>query len=91
MTHTLIYPETTRHNERGHLEIGGCDVVDLADEFGTPLFVYDELALRHQCRAYREAFSRMGAEHEIVYASKAFTCVAMCQLIAEEGLSLDVA
>ena len=91
MTHTLIYPETARHNERGHLEIGGCDVVDLADEFGTPLFIYDELALRHQCRAYLDAFAGAPAEHEVVYASKAFTCLAMCRLVAEEGLSLDVA
>ncbi len=42
MTHTLIYPHTTVHNAAGHLEIGGCDVVDLAHEYGTPLFIYDE-------------------------------------------------
>ena len=51
MTHTLIYPHTTAHNAAGHLEIGGCDVVDLAREFGTPLFIYDEQTLRDQCRA----------------------------------------
>jgi diaminopimelate decarboxylase len=48
VTHTLIYPHTSRHNDAGHLEIGGCDVVALADTYGTPLFVYDEQTLRDQ-------------------------------------------
>ena len=91
MTHTLIYPHTSRHNAAGHLEIGGCDVVELAERFGTPLFIYDEQTLRDQCRAYMDAFrSRLG-DTEIVYASKAFCCRAMCELVTEEGLSLDVA
>jgi len=91
VTHTLIYPQTTRHNADGHLEIGGCDVVELADTFGTPLFIYDEAALRAQCRAYLEAFAVYPGPFEVVYASKAFSCRAMCELVAEEGLSLDVA
>ena len=91
MTHTLIYPHTTVHNAAGHLEIGGCDVVELAQEFGTPLFIYDEQTLRDQCRAYMGAFSSFTNRYEIVYASKAFSCRAMCELVAEEGLSLDVA
>jgi diaminopimelate decarboxylase len=91
VTHTLIYPHTSRHNAAGHLEIGGCDVVELAERFGTPLFIYDEQTVRDQCRAYVDAFrSRLG-DTEIVYASKAFCCRAMCELVAEEGLSLDVA
>ena len=56
MTHTLIYPHTTVHNAAGHLEIGGCDVVELAREFETPLFIYDEQTVRDQCRAYHSAF-----------------------------------
>lgn len=91
MTHTLIYPVTARHNDAGHLEIGGCDVVELCDRHGTPLFIYDEATLRQQCRAYAAAFSNLLADCEIVYASKAFACRAMCELVAEEGLSLDVA
>lgn len=91
MTHTLIYPHTTVHNAAGHLEIGGCDVVDLAREFGTPLFIYDEQTLRDQCRAYHAAFGARTDDYEIVYASKAFSCRAMAQLVAQEGLSLDVA
>jgi diaminopimelate decarboxylase len=91
VTHTLIYPHTSRHNAAGHLEVGGCDVVGLADRFGTPLFIYDEQTLRDQCRAYVEAFSALAVDFEVVYASKAFSCRAMCELVAEEGLSLDVA
>ncbi|HEY5386753.1 MAG TPA: diaminopimelate decarboxylase, partial [Thermoleophilia bacterium] len=91
MTHTLIYPHTTRHNPAGHLEIGGCDVVDLAREFGTPLFIYDEQTVRDQCRAYHSAFRALTDLYEIVYASKAFSCWAMAELVAQEGLSLDVA
>ena len=91
MTHTLIYPHTTTHNAAGHLEIGGCDVPELADRFGTPLFIYDEQTLRDQCRAYVRAFAARADDFEIVYACKAFSCRAMCELIVEEGLSLDVA
>ncbi len=91
MTHTLIYPHTTAHNAAGHLEIGGCDVVDLAHEYGTPLFIYDEQSLRDQCRAYHAAFGALTDLYEIVYASKAFSCRAMCELVAQEDLSLDVA
>ena len=91
MTHTLIYPHTSAHDDSGHLAIGGCDVVDLARRFGTPLFIYDEQTLRDQCRAYLKAFAAHVEDFEIVYASKAFSCRAMCELVAEEGLSLDVA
>ena len=82
MTHTLIYPHTTVHNAAGHLEIGGCDVVDLAHEYGTPLFVYDEQSVRDQCRAYHAAFGARTDLYEIVYASKAFICRAMCELLS---------
>ncbi|GAB6933554.1 diaminopimelate decarboxylase [Calditerricola satsumensis] len=81
---------TSRINERGHLEIGGCDTVDLARAFGTPLIVYDEALIRERCRAFVEAFRKTGARFQVAYASKAFCTVAMCQLVAEEGLALDV-
>ncbi|MEK7816896.1 MAG: diaminopimelate decarboxylase [Actinomycetota bacterium] len=84
-------PQSSGINESGHLEVGGCDVVSLADEFGTPLYVYDENHLRERCREYVRSFSSNTENFEIVYASKAFTCIAMCQLVAQEGLSLDVA
>lgn len=81
---------TSRINEKGHLEIGGCDTVELARIFGTPLIVYDEALIREKCRAFVEAFRKTGARFQVAYASKAFCTVAMCQLVAEEGLALDV-
>ena len=70
----------------GRLTIGGCDVLDLADEFGTPLFIYDEEHLRARCR---EAVAAFG--DGVAYATKAFLCTAMASLAAEEGMHLDVA
>jgi len=78
-------------NEAGHLEIGGCDTVELARQFGTPLYVMDEAFIRERCRAYRQAFQRRQPEAEILFAGKAFLTMAMCRLVAEEGLGLDVA
>lgn len=82
---------TQRVNEAGHLEIGGCDTVNLADRFGTPLYVVDEVAIRDACRAYRHAFQSRYPNVTVAYASKAFLVPAMARLIDEEGLDLDVA
>ncbi len=82
---------TQRINKRGRLEIGGCDTVELAAEFGTPLYVMDEAALRTSCRAYRAAFESRYPTIQVEYAAKAFLCVAMAQLVHDEGLHLDVA
>ncbi|MER3501332.1 MAG: diaminopimelate decarboxylase [Candidatus Fervidibacterota bacterium] len=83
---------TMRINERGHLEIGGCDCVELAKQFGTPLFVMDETLIRQNCRRYRSAFAQhYPAEARVAYAGKAFLVLAMCRLVNEEGLWLDVA
>jgi len=90
LTHTLVYPITAAHNATGHLEINGCDVVDLASEFGTPLVIYDEDSIRDQCRRYLSAFREHTADYEVIYASKALSSVAIGQLILEEGLSIDV-
>jgi len=70
----------------GRLQIGGCDLIDLAAEFGTPLFVYDEAHLRARCR---EAVAAFGPH--VAYASKAFLCKAMARLAHEEGMKIDVA
>ncbi|MDQ0339170.1 diaminopimelate decarboxylase [Caldalkalibacillus uzonensis] len=86
----MVLYGTSRINERGHLEIGGCDVVELAEAYGTPLMIYDEVLIRRQCRAFVQAFQDKGMKAQVAYASKAFSSVAMCQLIEEEGLSLDV-
>lgn len=81
---------TSRINEQGHLEIGGCDTVELASRFGTPLYVMDEEMIRQRIRSYVEAFRKTGLSFQVAYASKAFSTLAMCRLVAEEGLYLDV-
>ena len=78
-------------NSQGHLEIGGCDAVELADNFGTPLIVMDEAHIRAQMRALRAAFEAQGAPVHITYASKAFPCLAIAKIAAQEGLWIDVA
>jgi diaminopimelate decarboxylase len=83
---SLLPPSAAVDGATGHTTIGGCDLVALAEEFGTPLFVYDEAALRDRCREYREHVPGGAA-----YASKAFLCSAMARLVADEGLSIDVA
>src|SRR5689334_18701090 len=82
-----LLPASARVGADGGLAIGGVDLVGLATEFGTPLYVYDEDELRDRCRQYRAGFGEGGA----AYASKAFLCTAMARLVAEEGLDLDVA
>jgi diaminopimelate decarboxylase len=86
-----VYPRGSRVNERGHLEVGGCDVVELAAEFGTPAYVYAEEDLRARARAYVEAFASRTSDFEVLYASKAAPVTAIYRLFAEEGLSVDVA
>jgi diaminopimelate decarboxylase len=81
-----LLPLTAALGAGGRLSVGGCDVVELADELGTPLFVYDEAHLRARCAEAVAAFGD-GA----VYAGKAFLCTAMAALVHEEGLGLDVA
>src|SRR5919198_6694170 len=86
-----VYPLGSRLNERGRLEVGGCDVVELAGELGTPAYVYAEDDMRSRARAYREAFRARTERSEVIYGSKAFPCTAAYRLMAEEGLSCDVA
>jgi diaminopimelate decarboxylase len=82
---------TQRINEHGRLEIGGCDAVELAHRFGTPLYVMDEQAIREACRRYLRAFDDRYPRNVIHYAGKAFLCTAMARIAAQEGLGLDVA
>lgn len=81
---------TSRINDKGHLEIGGCDTVELAERFGTPLYVMDEALIRRKCREFVDAFRETGLDFQVAYASKAFCVMAMCRLVDEEGLALDV-
>lgn len=82
-----LLPDSAKIDEAGGLMLGGCSVLSLASEFGTPLFIYDEDHLRARCR---EAVAAFGRGH-VVYATKAFLCKAMARLVYEEGLLLDVA
>jgi diaminopimelate decarboxylase len=86
-----VLPIGSRLNALGHLEVGGCDVVELAEEHGTPAYIYAEEDLRARARAYREAFASRGVDGEVLFASKAFPATAAYKLFAEEGLSVDVA
>ena len=81
-----LLPDNASVGPTGQLIVGGCDTLELAHEFGTPLFVYDEDHLRARCG---EAFAAFGSS--AVYASKAFLCRAMARLAHEEGLGIDVA
>ena len=85
-----IFPRTAEVTADGHLAVGGCDAVDLAKEFGTPLYLFDEDELRSTCRAYREAFAARYERSSVAYAAKAYLGRWLAALVAEEGLSMDV-
>lgn len=85
-----LYPLTAEVNERDHLAIGGCDSVALAEEFGTPLYVYDEFSLRSRCAEFKTEFTSRYPDTTVLYAAKAFTNKALLLIIKEEGLGLDV-
>jgi diaminopimelate decarboxylase len=87
-----VFPLGSRLNERGRLEVGGCDTIELAREFGTPAYVVAEDDLRARARAFLQA-GREAAHDDfhVVFASKAFPCTAVLALLAQEGLWCDVA
>ncbi|RTR30371.1 diaminopimelate decarboxylase [Robertmurraya yapensis] len=81
---------TSSVNDKGHLEIGGVDTLEIVKEFGTPVYVYDVALIRERARGFKETFDKLGVKAQVAYASKAFSTVAMIQLVEQEGLSLDV-
>lgn len=83
-------PLTTEITIDRNMSVGGCDVVKLAEEFGTPLYVMDEETLRQNCRKYIEAFHSQYANSEVIYASKALSILSVLKIINEEGLGIDV-
>jgi diaminopimelate decarboxylase len=87
MKEISLFPRHSAVDTDGVLSIGGMRVVDVVNEYGTPVFIYDEQHLRETCK---EAVAAFGADN-VIYASKAFLCVAMAKLAYEEGLLLDVA
>ncbi len=86
-----VYPLGTRVNDRGHLELGGCDAVELAREFGTPVYVVVADDVRRRARAFVDAMAARHRDFDVLFASKAFPCTAVYRLLAQEGLACDVA
>ena len=87
-TNQSLKPVSTVVNSRGNLEIGGCDLVDLVNEYDTPLYVIDEKTLRSICREYKEAFKKYPHTH-MMYATKALCTCAVMKIINEEGFGFD--
>jgi len=85
-----LFPLTAEVNSDGHLVIGGCDAIELAAEFGTPLYVFDEFTLRSKCAEFKSEFGQRYPDTMVIYACKAFLNKALVCILEEEGLGLDV-
>jgi diaminopimelate decarboxylase len=85
-----VFPVSTQVNDHGHLTIGGCDLVDLASEFDTPLYVYDEATLKSQVEAFNIAFKSRHADSKVLYACKAFINVPMARMLSSNGVGFDI-
>jgi len=85
------YPIDSRVDEDGRLQLGGCDAVELAREFGTPAYIVVEDDLRARAQTFVEAFRARTKNFDVLFASKAFPCTAVCRLLAQEGIACDVA
>ena len=90
LTRLSLFPLTAEINNQGHLVIGGCDSVELAAEFGTPLYVFDEFSLRSKCAEFKEEFGQRYRDTTVLYAGKAFINKALVIILKDEGLGLDV-
>ena len=87
----MFVSENLSVNEKGHLAVGGIDTVELADQYGTPLYVMDEDLIRDAVRRFKASIDKYyGGAGLVCYASKAFCCKAMCRIMKEEGIGLDV-
>lgn len=86
----IIKHHAFKANDKGHLEIGGLDTVQLAEQYGTPLYVYDVDRIRRNCRSFIDAFTSLHVKAKVSYASKAFSSLAILQVMKEEGMGLDV-
>jgi diaminopimelate decarboxylase len=90
LTRLSLFPSTAKVNSQSHLVIGGCDTIELAAEFGTPLYVFDEFSLRSKCTEFKEEFGQRYRETTVFYAGKAFINKALAIILKDEGLGLDV-
>lgn len=86
----MLWPDTYRRDDTGAIEIGGVSVVELAREFGTPLYIYDEDTIRGQARRIKRAFAEVWPRSRIVYAGKALLSLAVVDVLHQEGIGLDV-
>ena len=84
-----IKPITTKINENGNIEIGGCDLVELANKYNTPLYVYDEATIRSMTQSYKKAFEEY-PNIKMMFAAKAFMTKAICRIMQQEGFGLDL-
>ena len=85
-----LFPQTSDVDSQSHLLIGGCDTVELAAEFGTPVYIFDEFTLRQKCADFVAQFSQRYSDTLVIYACKAFINRALALIFKEEGLGLDV-
>lgn len=86
-----LLPLTAQINAQDSLEIGGCDITTLVRQFGSPLYILDETTLRTTCRQYRDALNSFyPGESQVIYASKAWNCMAIASIIAQEKIGFDV-
>ncbi len=86
----MLLPGSQKINSHGRLEIGGCDTLELAETFGTPLYVLDEALIRQRCREYVREFQARWPKTFVLFAGKAFLSTALCRVVDQEGLGLDV-
>ncbi len=85
-----VWPVSTQRNNRGEIEIEGVSLPELADEFGTPLYIYSEREIRENCRAFLNAFTALWPRARVVYAGKAGISGALLRIIQHEGVGLDI-
>ena len=88
-TNQLLKPVTLKTNECGNLEIGGCDLAELVEKYGTPLYVIDEATLRNVCDDYKKAFSKY-KNVNMMFASKSLCTMATSVILSQEGFGFDV-
>lgn len=86
-----LLPLTAQVNDQDNLTIGGCDLTELVQKYGSPLYILDEVTLRTACRQYRDGFANFyPGESQVIYASKAWSCLAVFAIVNSEGIGLDV-
>lgn len=87
---TSVWPSTATRTTNGTLAIGGVEVPDLVEEFGSPLYVFDEATIRERCRAFKQGLASAYPHSRVTYAGKAWLSRAILEVVLDEGLSVDV-